>query len=323
MRMETRHLDYYKNKSRLPVFIALVDVTEKKAYWIFAQKYLANNTSPSSFKERKSLTLKIDSADSFADVERFREALQAAERYMRDLYPGTPKAAALNHKKKLQSLDPDIDVDLTFEEKFNFTSKRPFSLKLIGRGAEQWKAYLSMLDHGDDFKAELEVIAPDSPLFQKLIPAGKRLIQFTPRSLSGCVQIICGRSSPTSIQVPGEWRGGRKSIRFHGALEKSPLSLDLHLPNLLEGQSSEKVSFNTPLRFDVWQGELIACLPWLDEIQAFITSLSRGEEFILHYFMNGVKFGGCEAIANPAEETFRLKEEVDWLSRAQTVAAHY
>jgi hypothetical protein len=322
LRMETKHLDYYRNKARLPVFIALVDVNAGKACWVFAQKYLAEKPSGSAVKPKKSFTLKIDPTDSFSDLGRFRDALQAAERYMRDLYPGTPKAAVLNQKKELQSLDPDIDVNISFEEKLTFTSKEPISLQLRGRGAEQWKAYLAMLDHGDDFNAELEVIPPESPLFRKLMPSGKRLIKFTPRSFSGCVQIICGTSTQTIIQIPGEWRGGRKSVRFQGALQKSPLSVELQLSDFLE-KASSAMSFSTPLRLSAWEGELISCLPWLQEIRAFLAALSHGEPFVLNYFINGLKLGGCEAVANPGQETLGLKEEVEWLSRAQTVADHY
>jgi hypothetical protein len=179
-----------------------------------------------------------------------------------------------------------------------------------------------MLDHGDDFNAELEVIPPKSLLFRKLMPPGKRLIKFTPRSFPGCVQIICGNSPQTIIQIPGEWRGGRKSVKFQGALEKSPLSVELQLSDFLE-KASPEMSFTTPLRLSAWEGEIISCLPWLQEIRAFLGALSRGEHFVLNYFINGLKLGRCEAVANPSQETFGLKEEVEWLSRAQTVADHY
>lgn len=179
-----------------------------------------------------------------------------------------------------------------------------------------------MLDHGDDFEAEVEVVPPDSPLFKKLMPPGKRLVTFTPHSLKGCVQIICGTSPQTIIQIPGEWRGGRKSIRFQGALEKSPLSVELHLSDFLESMT-RKMSFNTPLCLSAWQGELISCLPWLEEICSFLTALSAAKKFVLNYFINGVKVGGGEAVVNPSQNILRLKAEVDWLSHAQVVAAHY
>src|ERR1700731_551185 len=189
LRMETKHLTYYRDKARLPVFIVLVDVIKKKAYWLFAQKYLRDEVSRSDVDSKKSLTLKIDRSDSFSNLDRFRDALQAAERDMRDLYPGTTKAAVSARKKELQSLDPDIDVDVSFEggERLTFNSRKPISLQLKGRGADQWKAYLAMLDHGDDFQAEVEVVPPESPLFRKLMPPGKRLIKFTPQSFNGCV----------------------------------------------------------------------------------------------------------------------------------------
>jgi hypothetical protein len=324
LRMQRKHLKYYRDKARLPVFIGFVDVVRKQVYWVFAQKYLREQLGRSDVDDQKSLTLKVDTEDSFSDLDRFKDALRKAELYMRELYPGSPKAAVAARKEELQSLDPDIDVDVSFErgEKLTFTSRKPISLQLTGRGADQWKAYLAMLDHGDDFQAEVEVVPPESPLFQKLMPPGKRLIKFTPQRFKGCVQIICGTSPQTIIQVPGEWRGGRKSVKFQGILEKSPLSVELQLSDFLE-KASPEMSFNTPLRLSAWEGELISCLPWLEEIRSFLTALAAGEQFVLNYFINGMKLGGCEAVANPSQDTFRLKEEIDWLSRAQAVAVHY
>jgi hypothetical protein len=324
LRMQRKHLKYYRNKARLPVFIAFVDVVKKQAYWVFAQKYLREQVGRSDVDDKKRLTLKVDRKDSFSDLERFKDTLRKAELYMRELYPGSPRAAVSAREEELQALDPDIDVAVSFErgEKLTFTSRKPISLQLTGRGADQWKAYLAMLDHGDDFQAEVDVVPPESPLFQKLMPPGKRLIKFISQSFKGCVQIICGTSPQTIIQIPREWRGGRKSVKFKGALEKSPLSVELQLSDFLE-KASPEMSFSTPLRLSEWKGEVISCLPWLEETRSFLIALAASEQFVLNYFINGMKLGGCEAVATPSHDIFRLRAEVDWLSHAQVVAAHY
>jgi hypothetical protein len=241
LRMQRKHLKYYRDKARLPVFIAFVDVIRKKAYWVFAQRYLREQAGRSDVDDKKRLTLKLDTKDSFSDLDRFKDALRKAELYMQELYPSSPQAAVSARKEELQALDPDIDVDVSFDggEKLTFKPRKPISLQMKGRGANQWKAYLAMLDHGDDFQAEVDVVPPESPLFRKLMPAGKRLITFTPQRLKGCVQIICAASPQTIIQIPEGWRGGRKSVKFKGTLEKSPLSVELQLSDFLEKTSPQ------------------------------------------------------------------------------------
>lgn len=79
LRMQRKHLKYYRDKARLPVFIAFVNVVRKKAYWVFAQKYLREQVSRSDVDDKKRLTLKLDTKDSFPDFDRFKNALQKAE----------------------------------------------------------------------------------------------------------------------------------------------------------------------------------------------------------------------------------------------------
>ena len=83
------------------------------------------------------------------------------------------------------------------------------------------------------------------------------------------------------------------------------------------------MSFNTPLRLNAWEGELVSCLPWLEETRSFITAMASGDAFRVNYFMKGVRIGGFEAVPNPSDENARLSEELEWLSRAQVVAEHH
>src|SRR5437660_2456000 len=40
-RLGCKHLVYYRDKARLPVFVVLVDLLSKNDYWLFTQKYLS------------------------------------------------------------------------------------------------------------------------------------------------------------------------------------------------------------------------------------------------------------------------------------------
>jgi hypothetical protein len=323
--MRTKHLAYYRDRARLPVFIALIDTTKKSAHWLFSQKYLRERVKQTDIESKKTLTLLFDEKDSFSDLERFRAAIKAAERYMRDLYPGSPDAAISARKAELQALDPDIDVDVSYNSgvKLHFAPKKPISLQFQGHGAKDWKSLQAMLDHGEDFKAKVGVILPESPLFQKLMASGKAVIRFTPNGLKGCVQIICGSSPQRTIQVPGLWRWGRKSIRFDGTtLEKSPLSIHLRIDNL-DTVHDLKTSLETPVVLNNWEKQRVSRLAWFEEILAFITSLTAQQEFRVDYFIDGVNAGSLVAPPKCDKKIGELKSTLDWLARAQVVARHF
>lgn len=114
--MERKHLSYYRDKARIPVFIVLADVSKKTAYWVFAQKYLREQASKAKLDNQGTLTVRFDPKDCFSDLERFSAALREAEQYLRDLYPGSPTAAISERKRALEGLDADIGVDVSFKD---------------------------------------------------------------------------------------------------------------------------------------------------------------------------------------------------------------
>ncbi|MFZ3374047.1 MAG: DUF4365 domain-containing protein, partial [Chthoniobacterales bacterium] len=191
-RMECGHLAYYRDKARLPVFVVLVDLISRNAYWLFTQRYLRECVNRTAVDQQKTFTVTFDPADSFKDLDRFRNALKDAEHYMRELYPGTPAAAISAKEAELQKLDPDIGVRLSFDgcEVLHFHPKKPLHYTFHGLNLEGLKSFQAMLDHGDDFEGPVEVIPPDSPLFQKLMTGKNGYIQFKPDRPDGYVQII-------------------------------------------------------------------------------------------------------------------------------------
>jgi hypothetical protein len=99
----------------VPVFIALVDVTQRKAYWLFAQRYLRENAGAARLDSKNTFGVTFDVADCFSDHPRFTEAVKAAEHYLRNLYPGAPVAAVEQRRQALQKLDPKIGVNVSVQ----------------------------------------------------------------------------------------------------------------------------------------------------------------------------------------------------------------
>lgn len=322
-RMPRKHLSYYRDNARLPIFVALVDTEKKAAYWLFAQRYLRGQATKADLDNKNSLTLRFDPQDSFADLERFRSALAQAEQYMRELYPGSPAAAISERERALSALDPEIGVKLSFQdghEILKLTPAKPLSLGFRPLKSEGSAAFQALVEHGDIFKAEVEIIPPASPLFQELMPGHKGLIHFQPDTREGCVQIVYGSVPEMIAQINGRWRGGTKSVRFEGRLDRSPLSVNLRIE---DGSGVPRSSFETPFRLSEWEKQPVSGLPWFDQVKSFIVAWAESREFRVNYFLEGTRVGGFVATANPNQATERLKNAVNWLAKCRFVANHY
>lgn len=322
-RMGRKHLSYYRDNARLPIFMALVDTNLGAAYWLFAQKYLREQASQADLDNQNSLTLRFEADDSFSDLERFRNILEEADRYLRELFPGSPAAAISARERALNSLDPDIGVKLSFQDGYEvlkLSSETPLSLGFRTLKSEGPEAFQALVDHGETFKAEVEIIPPDSPLFQELMPGGKGLIHFEPDPREGCVQIACGPDPVMIAQLNGKWRAGAKSARFEGHLHQSPLSVEMRIDDL---SGAPRTSFDTPVRLGEWQGQSFSRLAWFDHVHAFVDTLADGRQFRVDYLLEGTPLGGFVATADKNQSTARLKNAVDWLAKCRFVANHY
>jgi Domain of unknown function (DUF4365) len=322
-RMGRKHLSYYRDNARLPIFVALVDTTKGAAYWLFAQKYLREQASKANLDNQNSLTLRFEADDSFSNLARFGNVLAEAERYLRELFPGSPAAAISERERALNSLDPDIGVKLSFQdghEVLKVSSGKPLSLGFRTLKPEGPEAFQALIDHGEIFKAEVEIIPPDSPLFQELMPSGKGLIHFEPDPREGCVQIACGSDPVMIAQLNGKWRAGAKSARFEGRLDRSPLGVELRIDDL---SGTPQTSFDTPFRLGEWEGQSFSRLAWFDHVYAFIGTLADGREFRIDYLLEGIPLGSFVATAEQNQSMTRLKNAVDWLEKCRFVANYY
>jgi hypothetical protein len=326
-RMECKPLIYYRDKARTPVFIVLVDLIASTAHWVFAQQYLRECPHHTAVDKQKTFTVKFDPANSLEDFERFRDAVRSADRYVRDLYPGSPVAAISAKQAELQKLDPDIGVTLSFDgrEVLHFDPKKPLHYTFHGLNPEGFQSFQAMLDHGDDFEGPVEVTPPDSPLLRKLMSSKNGYLQFKPERPDGYVQITVP-STQHVVHVDGKWRVGRKSIRFEGELQRSPLEVQLRIEDWLDGAES-KTTFETPISLVKWERQSILRLPGFDAVQSLVSALANRQELIVKYFVSGTNVGSLTAVSDkdkPVGKSIeRLNSTVNWLAKVRHIALDY
>jgi hypothetical protein len=325
-RIERKALAYYRDKARLPIFIALVDVTSGKAYWIFAQKYLRERANEAQLYNQSTLTLRFEREDSFSDLERFKNALTESEIYMRNLYPGSVAAAASDRKKALEALDPRVKVDVSFESGVTTIKLRPTEpLPIQFRPTEPDKrtAFQALLSHGEVFETNAEVIPPfSSPIFGEMFPDHHARIRFEPETKAGCVRISWGDASARVMQVDGRWRGGTESLSFSGSLSNAPLSIKVRVAH---SSNSSPPDVRTNIRFDLgtWTGQPLNGMAWFDDTRALIAALASREEVMFRLFVEGVDAGAGAIVPGVRKNAEQLHSFVDWIARCRALATRY
>lgn len=322
--MERKHLLYYRDNARAPVFLALVDVEERKAYWLFAQRYLRERARGAQLESQNTLTVSFNVEDCFSDRDRLLAAIKDAERYMRDLYPGSVVAAVEQRRRSLQQLDPNVAVNVSVQEGHEVIQIHPsvpVSISFASRDAGARERYQRMIEHGEVFLAEMELVNPsDSALVRELMPLGTYRIEFKPKSRPGSAQLRWKGSK--FLQVEGTWRGGNESMHFAGGLLGSPLSVDISITRGVNDGELE-MSVSTPLRLDEWEGQPVLSLPWFDQLRGLVCTLASGEEVGLAYFVEGLRIGSGQLTATDSAINRHLHEEFDWLERVQSLAERY
>lgn len=108
--LSSRHLAYYVDRCRQPVFLVVADVTTGRCYWLFLQQYALEAMAHRPWRDQQRVTLRIPEAQQIDDHAQLQAALDAAERYMRALQPAALPTAVHAEKRRLESLDPRFAV---------------------------------------------------------------------------------------------------------------------------------------------------------------------------------------------------------------------
>jgi hypothetical protein len=80
---KTKHLKYYLLRSQSPVFLFLINVTNREGNWLFAQNYLRQKLAINNLKEQKTFIVHFGEEDNLANFEKFKFLLSEAEQSLR------------------------------------------------------------------------------------------------------------------------------------------------------------------------------------------------------------------------------------------------
>jgi len=325
-RFKTKHLYYYLNRSQHPIFLLLVNVTTREGYWIFAQKFLKEMALQKIFDQQESLTIHFEIEDSLYNLTKFKCLLPEAERFVRDLHPGSIHAALEKRKAELEKMDPRCSVSISVEngkEQITVTPNEsfPFTTKIQHQTEEEWK---KLFERGEKLKlkqGDLEFTG--APIMQEALKniGGEFEIQYgkdTPAS----IHIISKTEPGKVIPIEGRLRTGTKFFNFQGQLPNSPLSISFEV----SWESALKAEcFNLSIGFSPknWTGQPILSLAYFDQITAFASAFSGPQNPGMEIFIQGNSalkgVLGCEG----TELTRGINQVLEWFRKCRLLAKHF
>lgn len=282
---KTKHLIYYLDKVKQPVFIIVVDVKKKQGYWFFAQEWAKNELEIRNWKNQKKIDLKIPLSNSLVDSKNFRSEIARSEIYMRELWPSSIPAAVQYAKQSLEKLDPRIEIDVSYlsnRANYHLKAKEPIDFKIQFKGEEHIiQQFKDLRDFGETATINTEEIiqVEGSQLLEAILKrTGKLLIEPVRKVHTTLIFSTLDKEkqeSTTLYGVEGLMRGGQKRVQFEGGLKDTPLNIQFSFP-LPISEGNKRLTVNFDFNASQWERIPIGTLPYFENLKNFFTSIHNG-----------------------------------------------
>jgi hypothetical protein len=325
-RAKIKHIRYWLRDCQHPVFLFLIDVDKETGHWLFAQKYADEHIAKAALEKSGRITLHFSKDDSLEDKPRFFAALGAAEKYVRNLHPGTVQAALAKKRQELERKEPRLNYSIFATEGKNtihLSPKEPFPIKmeiLSEHATEIMKEFSQALAEGSELKLPFgKIKLKGSPLFDEFNNSGGELIlKFGDEAPGQLVLSHPALSRSKSFTMDGNYRLGSKVVTFASSLADAPIGIKCALG--IEDNSMDLRFKNLLTR---WQGVPVLHLPYFEQVFELFDAMENGKGVHFLFLMRGVTVVevSCSELATP--ETKILFNFIYWVARCRTVAKLY
>lgn len=301
-RMETRHLQYYFEKVREPVFLVVVDVKAREAVWLFLQGWVAEQKQIKWAS--RTMTVAMPAAQKLADHQLLRKAVAQAIAFMASLRPGSVQDAIEHQAARFSELDSRFRPRVTVaggRETWTFDAVENVALqfKLSGPTAQLAAAKGALFDEGREVSlAGLKLDVTGSPLFSDV--ASKAVsVSFTKR-IAVTLKMVLDGSSVAIDQLSGFLVGGQRQLRFEQAPSRHPLRIHLGIDPAID-PPIERVSVRMDVSLSSWAGQSINTLSFFDQVAAFTKHATSGLPIDMFIEVDGNRAMGWRCHVNRDE----------------------
>jgi hypothetical protein len=310
--LEIKHVEYYVHSLQLPIFLAVIDVTKKEGYYCFLQGYIKEHlmgASTKKWRSQKTVTIRVPLTNRLENSRQLLSDFEAAKAFLKpnvkELLEWAIKTIDPRFKIKKMEIS-DAGTHTTFEA----IAPVSIQLTLTGISKKTLEAYQRGLEidvQPDNYKFE------GSPLFN-FNKAAKIQVGYNERASVSLIATDASGVEVVLLQgIKGVIEGGQTERRFIGALEGSPLKV-----NILQNQTLGSLKLG--LALESWSGQKISRLLHFNEVVAFVDALVKGCDFTVEGFLpTPTKVGKV-----PMQEKFAdWKRLLAMFSMARAVASYF
>lgn len=322
--LETKYAAYYLDKIKdLPVFLVVVDVGQKKGWWLFLQPVLE---ADQCWRSQDSITVNLPASNDITDTATFRQAVEEGKKWMRLHHPLSIQEAVVAHKERITRTDSRFDVRVSLvNDQPNFTllakEEVPLTFAFTGDREEIGKKVGDLIDKGALVTFQPgEVKVTGSKLFEQIEQVGCAIQAKV--NLPGTLSLVCrdaeGKEMARLGEVPGSFTGGRKEVWFEGGLGNSPLTIKL---GPIASGIGGSVKMN--LRLQRWDHQRLLQLAYFGRLHQFFQALPKSASTQVECQQDG---NTVFAVTLPLQTTpfaAPFAEYIDTLFKARKVAERF
>lgn len=271
--LSSRHARYFAKVKDLPVFLVLMDVTNKVGYFLFIQEWLAINQG---WNNQHSITVKVPTLNTLSNPPAFTSAIHYAKEWLRARNPASLEHAARAEIERLRLLDSRFNVSTRIEDGKVYHDLKANTNVAIKLGVAREKKTASQklqnfIERGTTVQFEPgEIAIHGSDLFELANLAGCQLAN------NGCEAKLALRvhSSIGEYVTPTiDCRifGGSKLTSIKTIVANCPLQISLDLDH------SEKKQMKASIQFDpnFWESRSIGQLVHFKLCYDLFTALEK------------------------------------------------
>ena len=285
--IKTKHLAYYLDKVKQPIFLIFIDTTKRRGFWLFTQKWAKNELDARNWRSQAKVDIKIPLSNSLTDLDLLGAEIVGAEAFMRDLWPSSIPAAIDYAKESLEILDRRVQVDISYQggkTTFSLQAREPFDFNIRFKGSAQVQSrFADLFNSGKPamFDGDEIVDVKGSPLLQSIFERrGKGKLVVEPGKKIETL-LVLSAVDPTNEEnavlygVEGMMWAGTKTARFEGGIKETPLDVELIFP-MPPSLGSNPLTVNFRFNSLAWSNIPVLRLPHFEKLKAFFAAVQKG-----------------------------------------------
>ena len=295
--METKHLRYYAEKVRMPVFLFCVDTTKRRGYYLFLQGWIDANVQPTQLANQKKLSVRVPFANDIEDREGLVKAVESAFAYVAKKNAGTVEDAIASETRRLAAIDPRLDVKIDVVDgakTITLHAKAPVSASLAVSDASREKLR-ALLEWGKAANLEEgEVSIQGLPIIDHFSKHKATLSAVSLKKHPNAVEMHLWSEGPDGFRIalPGAITGGTEGITFTAALPGTPIRAEMSFARDQMKVTGGAGNFSISFDFAQWRGKRIDALPYFEKVRGLATCIVEGRRIHHEFLEEGNRLSG-------------------------------